>query len=49
MWSSIYFGVGFYLFCIASPQFRKQFLTKIKTIGICYRPLQRQRSLGRNN
>jgi len=44
MWSSIYFGVGFYLFCIASPQFRKQFLTKIKVLCICYRPLQRQTS-----
>jgi hypothetical protein len=47
MWSSIYFGVGFYLFSIASPQFRKQFLTKI--IGIFYHPLQRQTSSMRNN
>ena len=32
MWSSIYFGVGFYLFCITSAQFRKQFITRIKTL-----------------
>jgi hypothetical protein len=49
MWSSVYFGVGFYLFCIASPQFRRQFLTKIKTICICYRPPQRQISTTTNN
>lgn len=34
MWSSVYFGVGFYLFCCASRQFRKQFLTRFKIIGI---------------
>jgi len=44
MWSSIYFGVGFYLFCIASPQFRKQFITKIQALCICYRPLKRETS-----
>ncbi len=49
MWSSIYFGVGFYLFCIASPQFRKQSLTKIKVLCICYRPSQIQTSSARNN
>jgi hypothetical protein len=32
MWSSIYFGTGFYLFFITSPHFRKQFITKIKTV-----------------
>jgi hypothetical protein len=36
MWNSIYFGIGFYLFCITSSQFRKQFITKIKTLCICY-------------
>lgn len=36
MWSSIYFGIGFYLFCVTSPQFRKQFTTKIKQLCICY-------------
>ncbi|CAF0729731.1 unnamed protein product [Rotaria sp. Silwood1] len=40
MWSSVYFGIGFYLFCITSSQFRKQFLRKIKNLCICYRPLQ---------
>ncbi|CAF1265201.1 unnamed protein product [Adineta steineri] len=37
MWSSVYFGIGFYLFCITSPQFRKQFITKIKTLCV-YHP-----------
>jgi hypothetical protein len=37
MWSSIYFGIGFYLFCVTSPQFRKQFITKIKQLYICHR------------
>jgi hypothetical protein len=37
MWSSIYFGIGFYLFCVTSPQFRKQFITKIKQLCICHR------------
>ena len=32
MWGSIYFGIGFYLFCITSVQFRKQFFTKITMI-----------------
>jgi hypothetical protein len=36
MWSSIYFGIGFYLYCVTSPQFRKQFITKIKSLCICY-------------
>jgi hypothetical protein len=39
IWSSVYFGIGFYLFCITSPQFRKQFITKIKTLFICYREI----------
>ncbi|CAF2492536.1 unnamed protein product [Rotaria sp. Silwood2] len=39
VWSSAYFGIGFYLFCIASSQFRKQLLTKIKNLCICYCPL----------
>jgi hypothetical protein len=49
MWSSVYFGVGFYLFCIASPQFRKQFLTKLQLFcGFC--PLlQRQIAASRSN
>ena len=37
MWSSVYFGTGFYLFCVTSPQFRKQFITKMKQLSICYR------------
>jgi hypothetical protein len=41
MWSSVYFGIGFYLFYIASPEFRKEFRTKIKTLCICYHPLRR--------
>lgn len=36
MWSSVYFGIGFYLFCVTSSQFRKQFITKIKSLCICY-------------
>mgnify|MGYP001073037534 CR=1 FL=1 len=32
MWSSIYFGIGFYLYCIASAQFRKQFIMKLTQI-----------------
>ena len=39
-WSAIYFGIGFYLFCVAAPQFRKQFITKIKTLCFCYRAVQ---------
>ncbi|CAF1342972.1 unnamed protein product [Rotaria sordida] len=42
MWSSAYFGIGFYLFCITSAQFRKQFQTIIKKLCICYYPLQRR-------
>lgn len=38
MWSSIYFGVGFYLFCLASQQFRKQFLLKVKTVVLHRQP-----------
>jgi Na+/H+ antiporter NhaC len=49
MWSSIYFGVGFYLFSIASPQFRKQFLKKMKFICVCFRGLQQQGLAKRNN
>jgi hypothetical protein len=50
MLSSIYFGVGFYLFCIASPQFRKEFLKKIQILCICCRPfIQRQTTSTRNN
>lgn len=30
MWGSVYFGVGFYLFCLTSSQFRRQFWEKIK-------------------
>jgi hypothetical protein len=42
MWSSVYFGMGLYLFCITSPQFRKQFIKKIQTLCLCRRPLQQQ-------
>ncbi|CAF3424360.1 unnamed protein product [Rotaria sp. Silwood1] len=48
MWSSVYFGVGFYLFCCASRQFRKQFLIKIKIINIFRHSSQRRMSLTRN-
>jgi len=48
MWSSIYFSIGFYLFCIASPQFRKQSLSKFKSIFFCYRANQRQMTSSRN-
>ncbi|CAF2425837.1 unnamed protein product [Rotaria sp. Silwood2] len=49
MWSSVYFGVSFYLFSCASRQFRKQFLTRIKTIDILRRFSQRRMFLTRNN
>ncbi|CAF0938914.1 unnamed protein product [Adineta ricciae] len=42
MWSSVYFGVGFYLFCITSSQFRKQFVTKIKIVCACHRSALRR-------
>lgn len=32
MCGSIYFGIGFYLFCLTSSQFRRQFKEKIKKI-----------------
>ena len=32
IWSSIYFGVAFYLYCLASPLFRKKFLIISKRI-----------------
>ena len=38
MWGSIYFGIGFYLFCITSSQFRQQFTAKIKALVSCNRP-----------
>ena len=48
MWSSVYFGVGFYLCSIASPQFRKQSLTKIRAIFICFQPSQSQTTSSRS-
>ncbi|CAF0744746.1 unnamed protein product [Adineta ricciae] len=32
LWSSIYFGVAFYLYCLTSPLFRKKFIEILKKI-----------------
>jgi hypothetical protein len=32
IWSSIYFGVAFYLYCFASPLFREKFITSSRKI-----------------
>jgi hypothetical protein len=37
IWSSVYFGVGFYLYSLASPLFRGKFLTMCKKIMNCMR------------
>lgn len=37
IWSSVYFGSGFYLFCLTSPSFRNRFLAKIKQLRHCCR------------
>ncbi|CAF1023868.1 unnamed protein product [Rotaria sordida] len=49
MWSSVYFDISLYLFCCASQQFQKQFLTKIKTNHILRRSSQRRIPLTRHN
>ena len=35
LWSSIYFGIAFYLYCLASPLFRKKFIEILKKILHC--------------
>ena len=40
IWSSVYFGIGFYLFCLTSPSFRNRFLAKIKQLRHCCRQRQ---------
>ncbi|CAF1259186.1 unnamed protein product [Rotaria sordida] len=32
IWSSIYFGIGFYLYCLASPLFREKFIRVTKKL-----------------
>ena len=44
IWSSIYFGIGFYLFCLTSSPFRKRFITKIQQLRHCDR---QPRAVGR--
>lgn len=35
IWSSIYFGIGFYIYCLAVPLFRRRVIKIIKTIFKC--------------
>ena len=35
IWSSLYFGVGFYFYCLASPLFRQKFIRVGKKIFCC--------------
>lgn len=35
MWSSLYFGIAFYIYCLASPLFRKKFVQIIKKFFRC--------------
>ena len=37
MWGSVYFGIGFYLFSVTSPQFRSKFNAKMKNLCCCDR------------
>ena len=30
LWSSLYFGIGFYVYCLTSPYFRARFVSKIE-------------------
>lgn len=43
IWSSIYFGIAFYLYCLTSPLFRRKFIDLAKKIveSLCIRPLKR--------
>ncbi|CAF1024470.1 unnamed protein product [Didymodactylos carnosus] len=36
IWSSVYFGIGFYLFCFASPLFRQKFLKIGRTLKLYF-------------
>ncbi|CAF3248366.1 unnamed protein product [Rotaria socialis] len=42
LWSSIYFGIGFYAYFITATQFRKQFFSNMKYIFTFNQPLQHQ-------
>jgi hypothetical protein len=35
IWSSLYFGSGFYFYCLASPLFRQKFVRMTKTVFCC--------------
>lgn len=37
IWSSIYFGIGFYFYCLASPLFRKKFILINEKVINCIR------------
>ena len=37
-WSSLYFGIAFYFYCLASPLFRKKFIKIVKKL-VCYQQL----------
>jgi hypothetical protein len=37
IWSSIYFGIGFYLYCLASPLFREKFFLMNQKLMNCMR------------
>ena len=42
IWSSIYFGVGFYLYCLTSPLFRDKFLLFFRAmVTVVRRPCSR--------
>ena len=44
LWSSVYFGIGFYIYCLTSPYFRSKFLSTI----FDYFHLENRNSLRRN-
>jgi len=35
IWSSLYFGIAFYFYCLASPLFRQKFIKIVKKICFC--------------
>ena len=48
IWSSLYFGIAFYFYCLASPLFRQKFIKMLQKI-ICYHNMNRLRgSMGRS-
>jgi hypothetical protein len=44
IWSSLYFGVAFYFYCLASPLFRQKFMKIIRRVFCCQTIFQPQSS-----